>query len=390
MIGNTKLLVIIPDRISSILKKGEYPERYYNPENLFDEVHILMTNKDKPDLSALQKTVGDAKLYLYNLPFTYKDFFFSLGMQPWALKQWTQPGLDLARKIIPQLVRCHGDGLNAFLAYRIKNELGIPYVVSIHTAREDHLPGKTKKISNSLVHALLLPIRRLSLRGADIVLPVYKSAVPFLKNIGVKRYEVAYNVINPKYLRKKKRYELHDPVSIVYVGRLNEHKNPVMIILALKSINHGHLTIIGDGPLRPELERLSNENRLSKRISFVPALPNDELCELLPEFDIFAIHSNHSEIPKTLLEALLTGLPCIVNQRTGNPVPELQAAPILMVNNSVEGYATGIRNLIDDDSLRSQLGRKAKAHASKHWAPSKTEARYAAIYKEILYKVRKP
>jgi len=40
------LLVIIPDRVTDILIKGEFQPLYYNPGNLFDEVHILMTNDD--------------------------------------------------------------------------------------------------------------------------------------------------------------------------------------------------------------------------------------------------------------------------------------------------------------------------------------------------------
>ena len=62
------LLVIVPDRISAIVEKGEYQPRYYNPGNLFDEVHILMTNDDRVDPADVQRTVGDARLYLHNLP----------------------------------------------------------------------------------------------------------------------------------------------------------------------------------------------------------------------------------------------------------------------------------------------------------------------------------
>lgn len=41
------LLVIISDRLSHIIKKGELIDRYYNPGDLFKHVHILMTNSDR-------------------------------------------------------------------------------------------------------------------------------------------------------------------------------------------------------------------------------------------------------------------------------------------------------------------------------------------------------
>jgi hypothetical protein len=73
----TTLLVIVPDRISEILTKGEYPPRYYNPGELFDEVHILMTNDDTPDIFTLKRTVGRARLFIHNLP-AEKKYFLKL------------------------------------------------------------------------------------------------------------------------------------------------------------------------------------------------------------------------------------------------------------------------------------------------------------------------
>ena len=61
-----RLLVCVPDRITDILVKGEYQPNYYNPGEFFDEVHILMTNDDRPDLQALQRTVGRARLFTHN------------------------------------------------------------------------------------------------------------------------------------------------------------------------------------------------------------------------------------------------------------------------------------------------------------------------------------
>ena len=45
-----KLMVIIPDKLSSLIEKGEVTERYYNPDNFFSEVHIVLTNKDTEEV----------------------------------------------------------------------------------------------------------------------------------------------------------------------------------------------------------------------------------------------------------------------------------------------------------------------------------------------------
>ncbi len=49
------LLNIITDRLSHLEGKGEMTSRYYNPGEVFDDVHILMTNGDTPNPKNLQK-----------------------------------------------------------------------------------------------------------------------------------------------------------------------------------------------------------------------------------------------------------------------------------------------------------------------------------------------
>src|SRR5262249_43990097 len=128
-----KLLVLIPDRISDILVKGEYQPRYYNPGEVFDEVHILSTTTDNPDIAALQRTVGSAKLHLHfhsddpNLINRWPEL-----LRRRALDRWARGGVEIAKRIGADLIRCHGADWNTFLASRIKSTLGTPYVVSLH------------------------------------------------------------------------------------------------------------------------------------------------------------------------------------------------------------------------------------------------------------------
>src|SRR5262245_61942349 len=109
----TRLLVCVPDRVTDILIKGEYQPNYYNPGELFDEVHILMTNDDRPDLRALQRTVGRARLLTHNWP---EDCGLAAMAKPWLngfrLRKWTKGGIEIARQIRPQLIRCHGADWN--------------------------------------------------------------------------------------------------------------------------------------------------------------------------------------------------------------------------------------------------------------------------------------
>lgn len=380
------LFVIVNDSISGILQKGEYSDRYYNPGNLFSEVHILMTNNDRPDIQLLQKTVGTARLFVHNLPADRKLFVRSFGWRPALLKDWVAPAIKLARELRPSLIRCHYNHLNAFAALSIKQELATPYVVSLHINPDEDGRKRIDNWRSYLILKALKRIEEITLKNADLVLPVYLPIVPYLERLGIEHYEVCYNVINPAHLKRKNDYSLHDPVRIISIGRQFKEKNPENLIKAVASIPNAELTMVGDGPYHEHLKKVASDSGIAKRVIFYPAIKNDHLCSILPDYDIFATHSEYWELSKSVLEPLLTGLPVIINRRKGQPVPELRDNICVLVENSVEGYFKALKCLIEDNSLRERLGNLAYDYAQANWAPEKTEASFVEIYKRFMKK----
>jgi glycosyltransferase involved in cell wall biosynthesis len=379
-----RLLVIIPDRLSELIAKGEVTARYYNPGNVFEEVHLLQTNDDVPSVSALQPMVGNASLHVHNLPAGLKSFVRSLGWRPRLLRRWAQPAVALAASIGPALVRCHGAHLNAYAAYQIQRELGIPYVVSLHINPDEDVRPRAVGLRERILTRAITSVETLTLRNANLVLPVYEPIVPFLRRIGVSRFEVVHNVVNPTHLRHKTDYNLHDPVRVLSVGRQFAAKDPTNVIRAVAQIAGVHLTLVGDGPYHDRLVAAAESFGLGDRVAFHRAMLNDELCRRLPEYDMLALHSEYWEISKVVLEALLTGLPVVLNNRKGLPVPELRDDIVVLVENSPEGYVAGLSRLLRDEAYRSTLGRRAYAYARQHWAPDQMEARVAALYRDLM------
>jgi glycosyltransferase involved in cell wall biosynthesis len=384
-----RLLVLVPDRLSDIVAKGEFQPRYYNPGQVFEEVHILTTSDDHPTVESLQGTVGDARLFLHSYPDNLNLVQARPGwLRGHRLRQWAQGGMEIARTIGPSLIRCHGADWNTFLASRIHKALGTPYVVSLHinpdvnAVRRYLKPDLTRdeRRHNDFYHY----IEREGLRHAELVMPVYQPILPYLDRLGITRREVCYNVLNGENLRLKESHALHRPPRLVSVGRLFNDKNPQHIITALASIPDATLTIIGDGPARLTLEAQVESLGLARRISFEPAVRNDELCARLPEYDLFVVHTEYFEISKSVLEALLTGLPVLMNRRTGVPVPELQGDFVQFTDDTPEAWRAAISTLLTDDARREALGRRAGRHAKAHWAPAVTEAKVAGIYRRIL------
>jgi glycosyltransferase involved in cell wall biosynthesis len=407
----SRLLVMVPDILADVVDKGEYQPRYYNPGGFFDEIHLLATNEGPPVAAeAMQHTVGpNAHLQLYAMPeptglVVGSPFFKRWLLSPWAgllrwwavrqqrrqLDQWAQNAVDLARRIRPALVRCHANDYNAYAASRIKRALGIPYVVSLHI-NPDANPRRRTLDPNApwqdrLFARLFEDVEVIGLKQADLVLPVYQPIVPYLERVGVQRYEVAYNVLSEE-LRCKEDYTLHKPVRLISIGRHFDLKNPVNILRAVKEIPEAHLTLVGDGPYQAQLETQAAELELGAQVTFEPSVANRDLVRRLPEYDIFVIHTEHWELSKALLEALLSGLPVVMNYRQdkGGDPPELAGGEfVCLVENSMTGYHEAVSRLINNDAERTDLGHSACAHARARWAPDKTEAKYVDIYQRIL------
>lgn len=378
-----RLLVIVPDRLSDVAAKGEITERYYNPGDVFDEVHLLMVNDDDPDPAALAVTVGRARLVLHNLPVPRGMLKRTAGYRPALLRRWASAGVELARRIDPRLVRCHGAWLNAFVAYEIKRLLDIPYVVSLHINPDEDVRGRAVGRRARIEAYATKSVESLTLRNAALVLPVYLPIIPYLERLGVERYEVAYNMLNPSHLRVKDEYALHRPARVLSVGRQTAEKNPDRLIAAVARLPGVELTLVGDGPMHDHLRDTAVREGVQARVRFERAIRNAELCRRLPEFDVFATHTEYWELSKSLLEPLLTGLPVVVNRRQGEPTPELTPEICVLVENTVEGYYTALNELLRDDERRELLGRAARKRSHDSWAPERSEARLADAHRRI-------
>lgn len=379
------LLVIIGDKLSSLLEKGEITERYYNPGNLFEEVHILMTNNDKVNSNDIKKTVGDAKLFIHNILISKALFFMSIGYRPELLEKWAEEAIKLAKEIKPSIVRCHGNQLNCFIAYRIKKELDIPYVVSIHN-NPDEMLRVLKDVKRWFYYKSIDRLCKVTLKNANKVLLVYKGIVPYIERLGIENYDVVYNVLNGSNIKKKEDYNLKKPVQIITVSRQLKGKNPGNIIKALKLIDNVELTVIGDGPYHLKLKAIANKYLINGRVRFIKNQSNDVLCSRLQEYDLFVAHSDYMEIPKAVIEPLLVGLPVIVNQRKKVKVPEYRKEFIILVENKPQDYYMAIKSLVEDDLLREATGRSAQKYAWENWSPENTEVKVVEIYKNILNK----
>lgn len=112
-------------------------------------------------------------------------------------------------------------------------------------------------------------------------------------------------------------HEKHDPFRVLFMGRFVAFKNLGSLVMSLHDLPATTLTIVGEGPLQKQLEKLVMDEGLSDRVSFRSAQGQDAKQQTCLEHDLLVLPSLTEISPNTALEARSLGLPVLLTQETG-------------------------------------------------------------------------
>ena len=145
---------------------------------------------------------------------------------------------------------------------------------------------------------------------------------------------------------------------VLFAGRLLEVKGVEYLIKAMKGIK-ATLVVVGDGPLRKELEMLSGKEGVDAL--FVGWRSDVE--RFLSIADVFVLPSLSEGLPLVLLEAMAAGKPCIVTD-IGLPVTKNFDALAVPPKNAA-ALREALRRLLNNKTLAKKLGENARKTAEK-------------------------
>lgn len=176
-------------------------------------------------------------------------------------------------------------------------------------------------------------------------------------------------------------------VVLLHVGRFAPQKNHLLLIetfaLAVKEYPRMQLWLVGDGPLRSEMEMHVKEKNLDKIVVFIGVVPNER--DFLADCDLFVLSSDWEGVPLTVLEAMAASKPVIATAVGG--VPELVengVTGILVPPRDPEALAQVIIRLAKDPDLRQRMGEAAQKRALDRFDISQTAKEYEALYLRLL------
>jgi glycosyltransferase involved in cell wall biosynthesis len=145
--------------------------------------------------------------------------------------------------------------------------------------------------------------------------------------------------------------------SILYIGRLEEDKNIKLLLKSLKGLSC-ELNIVGVGKLREEIENLGHY--LGVKIHFFGRVSQNDLPNILNQNDIFVLPSKSEGNPKSLLEAMSSGLAVIGTNVKGIKEVIRDGENGLLADLSAESLREKILVLLENKDLCARLGSSAR------------------------------
>ncbi len=179
----------------------------------------------------------------------------------------------------------------------------------------------------------------------------------------------------------------YGPRIVLAVGRLVSYKGFEYLVSAMRHVD-GALLIIGDGPLRAELQDQIVESRLCDRVHLLGEIQNEELGPYYRAADVFALSSvaRSEAFGIVQLEAMAHGLP-VVNTALDSGVPSVslhKETGMTAEPRNAPSLAHALNEVLSNRPLRAKFSAAARERAGAEFTQEVMLANTMRVYDEVL------
>lgn len=277
------------------------------------------------------------------------------------------------------IVHCHVLNSGAFYLHYAKK-----YGIKIRILHS-HVTKTADKFLNKLRNDILMPI---SIKNANYFCACSEDAGnSLLKN---KEFKIINNAISGERflynseirMKMRKQYNIEDNCIVIgNIGRLCNQKNQKFLIDIFKEYtlknNNSKLIIVGNGELENYLKEKVKEYKIEEKVLFLKPINN--IQDLYQMFDIFVFPSLYEGLGIVLVEAQVSGLPCVVSDQVPKVAQISEAYYNLSLNSSASEWANKIFS-IKTEARKGDLENLRKSEFDIIEEAKKLEAFYEQIY----------
>lgn len=317
----------------------------------------------------------------------------SLGGQVVCIDK--QPGLklgtigrirDVIRDIRPDVIHTHQIGPLFYTGFASIGA-GVPLIVHTEHGKEEYATSRKTRLLGKIAGRFTKVFYCLT---QDMAGAVGDAGI-----VPAGKLRVIMNGIDTAVYKQPRdtagiRASLNIPLSarlIGTIGRLTEIKRQDVLLDAFASLTpmHSdlHLLLVGDGPLRDELQTRAESLKIVDRVHF--AGYQSDTTAYLHAMDIFALTSRSEGMPQALLEACVAEKPVIASRVGGIPeVIHHGTTGLLVTPGSVQELAAGLNELLTHPVRAAGLALTASQRVINTFDISRMAADYHWDFRELL------
>jgi len=278
---------------------------------------------------------------------------------------------------------------NSVLVYSIllaKKLFGIRFVISIH--------------GGAMYPWFPKALHRHFFQQADAIVAVSKTIKEEYELRCDKKIKVIFP-LNPFIKSKIPKNELRNKYGfcdsdtiILSLGSIKRIKGSDILLHAFLKLgkeyvekNNLKLLYVGDGPMKPSLEKTVEKKSFKGYVKFYGSIPHEKVSEIYKLGNIYVISSLFEGTPKSLIEAMFNGLSVIGSDTNGinNIIINKKNGLLFEVSNEKE-LSIRLKEIIENEKLRDKLSKNAIKFVREKYDYNKTVSEFIQVYKDIAKK----
>jgi glycosyltransferase involved in cell wall biosynthesis len=235
----------------------------------------------------------------------------------------------------------------------------------------------------------------MSLKCCDSIAPLSEELLSDMQKIGVNSSKIrlimngvdldeieSINQNKSSHSIMKRKFK-----NIGYVGQMAYRKNVADLIRTFDSLYKTYknirLLLIGDGPMKDELEKMAGKMASSSQIKFL-GYRTDRL-EIVKGLDLFSMTSSLEGIPRCMMEAMALGTPVAAYNIPGVDKLILNEQTGLMADlGDVEGLKKCWQRLLFNDGFAERIAKNGRDYILEKYSAGRMADEYLELYEEIL------
>jgi len=283
------------------------------------------------------------------------DYFLTFPILFWLIKKYR---INLIR-IDDILIT----GFPAILASRILQRPSIVYIRGNSLKSIKYQMKDTKKIFTSSTVRFCKWLTKFVLRKANASIAVNSELFDFAKAFGSKKNYLSHVHFEPHRFNVRENKNNSDNFTVLNVGRLEKEKGSLVMLEVASILRNVNFKIVGGGSQKKEMMKIIEDKELTN-VSLLGGIPYEEMYKVYNTSDVFVLPSFSEGLPITMLEAMASELPVIVSD-VGDVSKILKGenGGFVVPSGNVEAIVSKIKLLMNDEKLRSNLGRRGRINS---------------------------